>query len=166
MRVRMADGDRTLEPQPGDSIAAAMVESGLHECRRTEAGDPRGVFCGMGVCYECRVSVAGRGVCRACMSPAADALDVRQHGTDTETVAALQVASSPPEELDVSPDVLIVGGGPAGLAAAETSASRGLKVVVIDERQSLGGQYFKQPTDGFAKGATENRTRRQRRVAR
>jgi D-hydroxyproline dehydrogenase subunit alpha len=46
-------------------------------------------------------------------------------------------------------DVLVVGGGPAGLAAAATAAELGLRVGVVDERPTAGGQIFKQPGPGF-----------------
>ncbi len=46
-------------------------------------------------------------------------------------------------------DVLIIGGGPAGLAAAAEAAGAGLSVAVVDERPTLGGQIFKQPGPGF-----------------
>ena len=42
-------------------------------------------------------------------------------------------------------ELLIVGGGPAGLAAAAEAARRGLEVALVDERPTLGGQIFKQP---------------------
>ncbi|WP_026583607.1 NAD(P)/FAD-dependent oxidoreductase [Bacillus sp. J33] len=41
-------------------------------------------------------------------------------------------------------DVLIIGGGPAGLAAAIEPASRGLNVTIVDESSSLGGQLCQQ----------------------
>jgi glycine/D-amino acid oxidase-like deaminating enzyme len=46
-------------------------------------------------------------------------------------------------------DVLIVGGGPAGMAAASTAADAGLKTVLVDERPTLGGQVYKQPGPGM-----------------
>ncbi|MEO7348443.1 MAG: FAD-dependent oxidoreductase [Terrimesophilobacter sp.] len=46
-------------------------------------------------------------------------------------------------------DVLVVGGGPAGMAAASTTAAAGLKVALIDERPTLGGQVYKQPGPGM-----------------
>src|SRR5262249_45683778 len=45
-------------------------------------------------------------------------------------------------------DLLVVGGGPAGLAAAAEARALGLSVALADDRPSLGGQIFKQP--GFA----------------
>ncbi len=46
-------------------------------------------------------------------------------------------------------DVLVVGGGPAGISAARAAADAGLRVVLADERPTLGGQIFKQPGPGF-----------------
>jgi NADPH-dependent 2,4-dienoyl-CoA reductase/sulfur reductase-like enzyme len=46
-------------------------------------------------------------------------------------------------------DVLVIGGGPAGLAAGAVVADAGLGVAVIDERVTLGGQIYKQFGPGF-----------------
>lgn len=46
-------------------------------------------------------------------------------------------------------DIVVVGGGPAGLAAAAEAAGAGLEVALVDERPTLGGQIFKQPGPGF-----------------
>ncbi|MGI6552361.1 MAG: FAD-dependent oxidoreductase [Bacillota bacterium] len=41
-------------------------------------------------------------------------------------------------------DVVVIGAGPAGLAAAEVTGSLGAKTVVVDENSQPGGQLFKQ----------------------
>ncbi len=46
-------------------------------------------------------------------------------------------------------DVLVVGGGPAGMAAAVQAAAAGLSVTLVDERVTLGGQIFKRMGPGF-----------------
>lgn len=42
-------------------------------------------------------------------------------------------------------DVLVVGGGPAGLAAARTAADAGLDVWLVEQDNQLGGDYLNQP---------------------
>lgn len=46
-------------------------------------------------------------------------------------------------------DLVVIGGGPAGIAASSTAASLGVKVAIIDERVTLGGQIFKRVGPGF-----------------
>lgn len=51
----------------GESIAAALLAAGLRTLRHTEGrGEPRGLYCGIGHCYECRVHLHGHGSVRAC----------------------------------------------------------------------------------------------------
>ncbi|MEY2634587.1 MAG: hypothetical protein RIS75_527, partial [Actinomycetota bacterium] len=40
-------------------------------------------------------------------------------------------------------ELIVVGGGPAGLAAAVTAAQAGMRVALIDSGDNLGGQYFR-----------------------
>jgi predicted molibdopterin-dependent oxidoreductase YjgC len=58
-----------LEALEGQSIAAALIASGRVALRDSPGGSPRGLYCGIGVCQECRVVVAGEGVVRACVTP-------------------------------------------------------------------------------------------------
>lgn len=47
-------------------------------------------------------------------------------------------------------EIAIVGGGPAGLAAALEASEAGAEVLLIDEYRTLGGQYYKQPPSDFS----------------
>lgn len=51
--------------------------------------------------------------------------------------------------VDDTIDLLVVGGGPAGISAARTADDAGLSVLLVDERPTLGGQIYKQPGPGF-----------------
>lgn len=52
----------------GESIAAAMMAAGLRRTRgSSRRGEPRGFFCGMGVCWECAVRIDAARTERACM---------------------------------------------------------------------------------------------------
>ncbi|MBT8100643.1 MAG: (2Fe-2S)-binding protein, partial [Gammaproteobacteria bacterium] len=59
---------RTIECRAGVSVAAALAAVGEYRLRSTNAGDDRGLFCGMGVCQECRVNVDGEHGVRACVT--------------------------------------------------------------------------------------------------
>lgn len=57
----------------GQSLAGVILASGTLGFRRTSAqGKLRGVFCGIGVCYDCLVEVNGQRDVRACQRRASD----------------------------------------------------------------------------------------------
>lgn len=57
---------------PGQTIGAALLAAGVRAWRTTRVeGRPRGLFCGIGVCYDCLVVVGGQHSVRACQRSAA-----------------------------------------------------------------------------------------------
>ncbi|MFG3205603.1 (2Fe-2S)-binding protein [Streptomyces sp. NPDC048192] len=61
---------RVLAALPGQTVAAALWAAGVTSWRSTRGGGrPRGVFCGIGVCFDCLVTVNGRANQRACLAP-------------------------------------------------------------------------------------------------
>jgi aerobic-type carbon monoxide dehydrogenase small subunit (CoxS/CutS family) len=50
----------------GATVAAAIVTLGEAAFRRSVRGEPRGPLCGMGICFECRVTVDGVPHARSC----------------------------------------------------------------------------------------------------
>jgi sarcosine oxidase subunit alpha len=76
--VRFSFNGDIIEGFAGESVAAALLRAGIVATRHTtHYQDPRGYYCGMGVCWECVVEVAGVGMTRSCMQPVADGLDVK-----------------------------------------------------------------------------------------
>ncbi len=51
-------------------------------------------------------------------------------------------------------DIVVIGGGPAGLAAATEAARRGAAVVLLDEQPALGGQVYRAVEANRARGKT------------
>ncbi|MBP2297507.1 FAD-dependent oxidoreductase [Azospirillum picis] len=158
---------RRITAHAGETIAAALAAHGVAAYRHTRDGGRRGLYCGMGACFECLVTVDGRANQRACLTKVADGQRIRSQvpaGTAEDPLMPLVPLpdATGPEERTV--DLLVIGAGPAGLAAAEAAARRGADVVVLDERPQSGGQYFKplapshsadRPTDRqFRDGAT------------
>jgi predicted molibdopterin-dependent oxidoreductase YjgC len=52
----------------GQTIAAALTEANVAAFRHTSSDAPRGLFCGMGVCFECLVTINDVPEQRACMT--------------------------------------------------------------------------------------------------
>ena len=62
----------------GETVASVLLAQGLRAWRRTaRLGQPRGLFCGMGICFDCLVTVDGQPDVRACITPVADGMVVR-----------------------------------------------------------------------------------------
>ena len=141
--IRFLFEGREIRCPAGLSLAAALAGAGEYGLRAVDTGEQRGVFCGIGVCQECNVDVSGLGRVRACMTPAADAMQVKR---STRFAAPL---AGEPTAMDAAtvhtPEVLVIGGGAAGLMAAALLAEQGADVVLLDERKNAGGQYYKQP---------------------
>jgi D-hydroxyproline dehydrogenase subunit gamma len=67
-----------VEAHEGQTIAAALFAAGRVVLRRTRRHkEPRGVYCGMGVCFECRVKVGEEPALRACLTLVADGMHIR-----------------------------------------------------------------------------------------
>jgi predicted molibdopterin-dependent oxidoreductase YjgC len=72
----IVDGEH-VQAYEGESLAAALLASGRRVFRHTEpGGHPRGIFCGMGICYDCLVAVVGQGHVRACIAPVQEGMQV------------------------------------------------------------------------------------------
>ncbi len=68
----------------GQSVAAALIAAGERVLRVDEFGNPKGVVCGIGYCWECRCSIDGVADTRACMTRVRQGMVVRrQRGLDT-----------------------------------------------------------------------------------
>jgi predicted molibdopterin-dependent oxidoreductase YjgC len=79
--IRMTDSIRRGEPITivvdgeeipafrGETVAAAMLAAGRRTMRYTLRGhEPRGLFCGMGVCFDCSVRLEGSRFVRSCVT--------------------------------------------------------------------------------------------------
>ena len=61
----------------GSMVSAAILKSGIYAFRRSATGEPRGPLCGMGICFECRVTVNGVAHVRSCQTLCENGMDVR-----------------------------------------------------------------------------------------
>lgn len=71
---------QSIEVAPGTTLAAALLAAGYRTLgTRPRAGTPRGMFCGMGVCHECAVTVDGTPGVRACIVEVRDGMRLSLH---------------------------------------------------------------------------------------
>ena len=61
----------------GSMISTAIAASGVNVYRRSVTGEPRAPLCGMGICFECRVTIDGRQHCRSCQVVCQPGMEVR-----------------------------------------------------------------------------------------
>ncbi len=213
-RVRFTIDGRPAEADAGSSLLAALWNTGRRAVRTSVGGEPRGPLCGMGTCFECRVTIDGEPHRRSCLEPVREGMAVglsssaaaqaanwphraRPHASQRQdersrgapgsdaahiAVAEAQATGHSPEtmagdathglaggvagasacaaalisERSAHParppgvasitraaEVVVVGGGPAGIAAAVHAAEAGAKTLLVDEQPRPGGQVWR-----------------------
>jgi sarcosine oxidase subunit alpha len=64
---------KTYSAREGEPVAAALLAQGVRTLRTSPVvGEPRGLYCGIGHCYECRVWLNNDTHVRACLTPVTD----------------------------------------------------------------------------------------------
>ena len=73
---------REIRAYEGETVAAALLAHGQRALRTTSReSQPRGIFCNMGICFDCLVEIDGRPNLRACQSFVVQGMRVRtQYG--------------------------------------------------------------------------------------
>lgn len=136
--------DTPVEAYEGESIAVALYAIGIDIFSWSKKlNRPRGPFCMIGKCSSCFMIVNEVPNTRTCRYPVKDGLKViRQRGLSAPSKN--EGIDEIIEQETLTPDVLIIGGGPAGLEAALVLSNYDLDIVIIDEHYKLGGQLLKQ----------------------
>ena len=79
-RVEIVVDGRRHRVESGTTVAAALFNLNALSLRESVSGELRGPVCGMGVCFECRVTIDSRPHQRACLIPVADGMHIRTAG--------------------------------------------------------------------------------------
>ncbi len=132
-----------LQARPGEMISSALFAAGVHSFgHHPRDGAPLGIFCANGQCAQCTVVANGVAV-KSCMVPVAANMVVEP----CDSLPVLPLVQDQPE-LAETPlrrvQVLIIGAGPAGLSAGIELASRGIQVLVVDDKDRPGGKLVLQ----------------------
>ncbi|MGD0587244.1 MAG: 2Fe-2S iron-sulfur cluster-binding protein [Thermoplasmata archaeon] len=142
------DGQR-LEARKSEMVSSALIANGIRIFgRHRRDGSPQGIFCANGQCAQCLVLADGLPV-KACITPVHPEMDVRPI-EGLPRLLADDAPMHPGRQIpEVETDVLIVGGGPAGLMAAVELGGKGVRCVLCDDKQVLGGKLSLQTHNFF-----------------
>lgn len=142
-RVPFSWDGRALAARDGETIASALYANGIRTFgHHHKDGAPQGIFCANGQCAQCTVVADGLAV-KACMTivrpgMAVQPLDGLPVLPDVNGAARTHAI----DRLEV--EVLIIGGGPAGLTAGIELAKAGVRVLIVDDKHRLGGKLVLQ----------------------
>ncbi len=76
--IKVFVNGREVLAYEGETVLAALIAAGRRTFRKSlHNGEGRGAFCGMGVCYECLVSINGRPNQRACMTEVENLMEIQ-----------------------------------------------------------------------------------------
>ncbi len=141
-KVKFYFNGKEIYGYENESIASALVANGIYRFSTSLKYErPRGFFCGIGKCASCRMRVNGIPNVRTCIERVREGIRVETQDGSAELPSA-DFDEKTIEKLDC--DVLVVGGGPAGLCAAIEASRYGARVILVDENYRLGGQLIKQ----------------------
>lgn len=73
--VIQLDG-RALQVPGGGSVAAALLSADVTAFRKSVSGEPRAPVCGMGICFECRLTIDGTPHQRSCLVQVRDGMTI------------------------------------------------------------------------------------------
>ncbi|MDX2499393.1 MAG: FAD-dependent oxidoreductase [Deltaproteobacteria bacterium] len=127
----------------GEMISSTLIANGVHIFgHHHKDNSPQGLFCANGQCAQCMVIADGQPV-KSCMTP------LRAHMVveSVEGLPKIPEDKSLPETVDIpvkKVDVLIIGGGPAGLSAAIELGKLGVNTLIVDDKDRLGGKLVLQ----------------------
>jgi thioredoxin reductase/Fe-S-cluster-containing hydrogenase component 2/bacterioferritin-associated ferredoxin len=147
-RVQFTFNGEPMEAWEGEMIASALFAGGVHHFgHHPSDGSPQGIFCANGQCSQCTVIADGRAV-KSCMTPVREGMTVQSCSAVPELVP-----DDHPAELRDTPvietDVLVIGGGPAGINAAIELARAGIGGILVDDKPELGGKLTLQTHSFF-----------------
>jgi len=75
--IKIFVNNQTLEVLEGETLAAALWANGLIAIGQNPGAElPRGMYCGIGHCYECRVTVDGIQDVRSCLIPVREGMQI------------------------------------------------------------------------------------------
>lgn len=143
VKIKFKFKGKELEAREGETIASALYANGIRIFGRHQKDNaPLGIFCANGQCDQCKVIANGITV-KACMTKVSEGMEVYP----LEGLPEVPESNGNFEFQDIKElqyQVLIIGGGPAGLRAATVIGEKGVKTLLVDDKNHLGGKLVLQ----------------------
>lgn len=126
-----------------EPVSSALIANGIKEFSVHQIDDaPQGIFCANGQCSHCTLIINGKPL-KSCITPLKNNMDVR---------TMVHLPELPKDDfplnnfkpVNLKCDVLVIGAGPSGLTSAIELAKLGFEIILIDDKDKLGGKLLLQ----------------------
>lgn len=137
---------KRLFAKEGEVISSALIANGIKIFSyHKKDSSPQGIFCANGQCAQCSVVADGM-VVKACITQIKENMNIETlkgvGKINLKLEHDFKLSYSKIDEIDV--DVLIVGGGPSGLSSAIEIGKFNIDVLLVDDKDRLGGKLILQ----------------------
>jgi len=147
--INFSFNDEILKARKGEMISSALFANGIHIFgKHSKDGSAQGIFCANGQCGQCLVIADGIPV-KACITPIKKDMNVYSISGLPKLLEDDKTVKRGGKIPVVKIPILIVGGGPAGLSAALDLGKMGIKCIICDDKQGLGGKLSLQTHNFF-----------------
>jgi sarcosine oxidase subunit alpha len=76
-KIKLLVNGKEITAYKGETVLAALIAAGYKSLKQNPVSqDPRGALCGMGVCFECTVTIDGIPNVRSCMTEAQNMMEI------------------------------------------------------------------------------------------
>ncbi len=133
---------KEMTGREGEMVSSAVFANGEHIFgHHHKDRGAQGIFCANGQCSQCALIINGIPL-KSCIVPLEEGMTVQS----VEGLPSLEDMDAPsvkpPENIET--DVLIIGAGPSGMAAAKELGASGFNVILVDDKDRLGGKLVLQ----------------------
>ncbi len=145
-KVTFTYNGQQIQGEKGFTIAAALHQAGFPVHSHSLQNRERSLECGIGKCGACEMLVDGK-VKRICITQVDGVSEVKEIPRDYKPTVEPIITDEPIKVYRTQ--VAIIGAGPAGLAAREVLNEHKVDNIVIDNNESIGGQFNMQTHQFF-----------------
>lgn len=151
-QVTFSFNEKIMTGIEGMMISSALFMNGVKIFgHHPKDQSPQGIFCANGQCAQCLLIVNGTPM-KSCMTPLEEGMKIESCSGLPKLPAedrSITIGDVPIIEIEV----LVIGAGPAGLSATKTLGEKGVQVLLVDDKNGLGGKLVLQTHKFF--GSTQ-----------